>query len=409
MSQATPVVTAAISRRATLKDLNLQAFTAGVVASLFGCVATSIIIVNAANEAGLTAAQSASWLAAVWICGGAVGVHMAWTTRQPMSGAWCIPAAVMLGGALKLFPFEQAVGAYLLGGVLILAIGASGLIDTIMRWIPTPVVMAMMAGALMKFATDVPQSFFKMPVVVGLTVVAYFLALRFMKRVSPVIPGLVVGVVAAFASNAIQADGVQAAYIAPSFTQPAFSFQSFVAISIPLAVLVLGAENAKSMAVLMAEGYTPPLRRMTMASGVGGIVASFFGGHSTNIAGPMTAICSSGAAGPDKQKRYMASVVNGVLCIAFGVVSSYAIAFLQVVPMPLIMAIAGLAMVTVLLQSLQIAFNKAQTAQLGAFAAFVISLSNITAFNITAPFWAIVVGIAVHLLTEERRPAGNAK
>lgn len=43
----------------------------------------------------------------------------------------------------------------------------------------------------------------------------------------------------------------------------------------------------------MAEEYKPPINFMTIISGVGGILAGIRGGHHANIAGPLTAICSS--------------------------------------------------------------------------------------------------------------------
>ncbi len=82
---------------------------------------------------------------------------------------------------------------------------------------------------------------------------------------------------------------------------------------------MIGAENAQATGVLMAEGYRPPVNAMTLISGVGGVLASVFGGHNANIAGPMTAICSSEQAGPDRDGRYVATLVNGLLFLLFGI------------------------------------------------------------------------------------------
>lgn len=168
----------------------------------------------------------------------------------------------------------------------------------------------------------------------------------------------------------------------------------------PLAALVIGAENAQAIGVLMAEGYKPPSNAMTVISGIGGIVAGFLGGHNANIAGPMTAICSSEQAGEDRSKRYGASVVNGVLFGAFGLLAGVAVPFVLALPKPLISVVAGLAMIGVLLSALQHGFSRQQGSQTGAFVALVVAMSSIKLFGISAPFWALVAGVVVSILAD---------
>ena len=49
-----------------------------------------------------------------------------------------------------------------------------------------------------------------------------------------------------------------------------------------------------------ALDYKAPVNAMTVISGFGGIFSGLVGAHNANIAGPMTAICSSSEAGEDK-------------------------------------------------------------------------------------------------------------
>ena len=53
-------------------------------------------------------------------------------------------------------------------------------------------------------------------------------------------------------------------YIAPRIIAPAFNGKLILACSIPLAALVMGAENAQAMGVLRAEGYDVPYNGMTV-------------------------------------------------------------------------------------------------------------------------------------------------
>ena len=384
--------------RNPLRDLTQENISAGLLAAIFGCVATSLIIINSGAQAGLTDGQIVSWLFSCWFFGGCIGVYLAWKTGQPISGAWSIPAAVMLGGTLGHFPFEEAVGAYFMAGAMVFVLGVTGLVNRIIRLIPMPIIMAMIAGALMRFATGIMGGLSDLPLIAGATVATYFCSLALLPRVTPIIPALAVGLSLFFVFGEAAPVATAAQFQLPGFYMPAFSFEAFIAISLPVAVLVVGAENAQATGVLMSEGYKPPVNTMTTLSGIGGMVACFFGAHNANIAGPMTAICSSEVAGSEKEKRYVASIICGLICLTFGILSSYAISFIKLVPLALIATVAGLAMINVLLQSLQLAFTTEKKAsfQLGAFTAFVVALSGVSFLNITAPFWALVAGLAFY-------------
>lgn len=140
---------------------------------------------------------------------------------------------------------------------------------------------------------------------------------------------------------------------------------------------------------------------MTIISGIGGIVTSFFGGHNANIAGPMTAICSSEEAGPDKSGRYAATIVNGITFGAFGLFASIAVPFVKVLPSELVNLLGGLAMIGVLIGALEQAFSSRKF-KIGAFFALIVGMSGITLFKISAPFWALLTGVIVSLIMEPR-------
>ena len=178
-------------------------------------------------------------------------------------------------------------------------------------------------------------------------------------------------------------------------------FQPFLAIAVPLAILVVGAENAQATGVLLAEKYKAPVNAMTIISGIGGILSGFLGGHNANIAGPMTAICSSDQAGENREGRYAATVINGALFAAFGVFAGAVVPLILMLPGPLIGAVAGLAMINVLVMAFQSAFSKAAGYQIGAFVALIIAMSNISVLGISAPFWALLIGAIVSMLVEK--------
>ncbi len=314
------------------RALTLKAFSAGTVAAIFGCSGPALIVISAADSGKLSGGQTVAWLFAVYFLGGLISLLMALRYRQPITGAYSIPGAAIMVGALASISFNEAVGAFIMSGVLVLLIGLSGVVGRIMRWLPMPIVMAMIAGALIRFGVGAVEAVGNAPIVAGSAVVAFLLAARFVRAVPPVLAALVVGLATAIMSGLLQPAQVDLAFTMPAFTAPAFTLDGFFAISVPLAVLVIGAENAQATGVLMAEGYRPPVNAMTVISGVGGILAGALGGHNANIAGPMTAICSSDEAGDDKNKRFAATVINGVLFGGFGLVAGAAVPFVLALP-----------------------------------------------------------------------------
>lgn len=383
------------------KYLGSHTITAGVVATIFGCTGPALIILNAASAGKLTESQAISWLFSVYFFGGLLGVLLASYYKQPINGAWSIPGAVMLIDALKTNSINDAAGAYFVAGVIVLILGLTGLIGKVMRWVPVPIVMAMIAGAMIRFGTGIVTNTNALPVIGFSTLAGYFLAPKVSKKLPPVLTALILGMIAAGVTGKLAFAGVTFKLVGPTLLMPSFNVGAMLSIAIPLAVLVMGAENAQAYGVLMSQGYKPPINAMTIVSGIGGMVTSFFGGHNANIAGPMTAICSSDDAGPCKEGRYTASILNGILFGSFGLIASIAVAFVKGLPAALISIVAGLAMIGVLISSFEFAFTTKKF-RMGAFFALAIAISGVTILKVSAPFWALIGGVLVSLIAEPK-------
>jgi len=381
--------------------LNANSISAGLVAAIFGCSGPALIVIGAAQAGQLSSGQTVAWLLAIYVLGGIISLFMSMRYKMPITGAYSIPGAAIMVAAFAAFPFEEAVGAFIMAGVLVLILGVAGVIGRIMRWIPMPIVMAMIAGAMIRFGIGAVDSVSSAPIIAGSAALTFFVIGRITRRVPPVLAALLVGLIATIALGDLQTGTAAIEFVMPEFTVPVFTIGAFFGIAVPLAALVIGAENAQAVGVLMAEGYKPPINAMTVISGIGGILAGFMGGHNANIAGPMTAICSSEQAGEDKDKRYGATVVNGILFGLFGVVAGLAVPLVMALPKALISVVAGLAMISVLLSALQGAFGPRTGNQIGAFVAFVVGMSSLNLLGISAPFWALVIGVITSLLADK--------
>jgi benzoate membrane transport protein len=397
--------------RTNLKDLrqnlNVNTISAGLVAAIFGCTGPALIIIGGATSGGLTYAQTISWIFAVYFFSGLLGIFLALKHRQPISGAHSIAGAVLVAGSLTHFSLNEAIGAYLVANIIVIILGASGLIDKVMKWIPLPIVMGMIVGVMIRFATEMITSVTVSPLLAGSAIRAFLLSSRFLKKVPPVLTALIVAVLLAVFTGAFQMQNVQDSFILPQLVMPAFSLDAIVSIGIPLALLIICTENAQATGVLMAQGYKPPNNAMAINGSIVGLVASLFGAHAINIAGPMTAICSAKEVGK-KESRYAASVANGFFFSIFGVFAALVVPFVIAMPSVIVTVIAGLAMLGVLINSLKTGFSDSKF-QMGAFFALIIGMSGVNFFNIGAPLWAIIGSLFVSLLIEKDHFAFKSK
>ncbi len=137
-----------------LQHFSVSAIVAGFVAVLVGFTSSAVIVFEAARAAGASPAQTASWL---W----ALGIGMAVTTiglslryRVPVLTAWSTPGAALLITSVAGLPLAQTIGAFVLCGLLILLVGASGWFERLMQHLPMPLAAAMLAGVLLRFGLD---------------------------------------------------------------------------------------------------------------------------------------------------------------------------------------------------------------------------------------------------------------
>lgn len=379
--------------------LRTETISAAIVSTLFSITGPAFLYVNTALSLGFTNQQATSWLFGCYFFSGIISLVMALYYQQPIVGAACIPGATMLSSALQGATFEQAVGTYVGAGVLVLIIGLSGFASRLMKIVPLPIVMGMVAGCMMQYTISVVVGIQTEPLLCGVTFLGYLLIPRLWKQIPGMLGALITAVILLLVTGDLLPAAEEATFFLPITTKPAWNGPLFLSVALPLAILVVGAQNAQAIGVLKVEGYDAPVNSMTVISGIGSILAGFFGGHNANIAGPMTAICGSEDAGKDKSIRFGAAALNGIFSILFGLFASLVIAFARRIPTVLINMMAGLGLISVLMNALHSGFSS-PCFRLGTFAAFLIGLCNLTLFNIGAAFWGLLIGCLISLLAE---------
>ncbi len=371
--------------------LNGATISNGVVAFVFAATAPMALVFAAAAKGGLGEADIAAWVFGGFFINGLISIGFCLAYRQPLVLLWTMPGTVLVGQALTHMTLPEVVGAYFVTGLLMLALGLSGIVRRIMQAIPMPIVMGMVAGVFLQFGIDWLLAF-KHSFWIALPMsVVFFLLLaspRVARFLPPLIAALVVGIVASHLTGAIAPlDGVPLSFAPPRLVMPVFSWAAMAELVVPLAITVLAAQNGQGFAVLNQAGHEPPVDRVTVACGAGSLVTAAFGTASTCLTGPVSAIL---VVDTPREQQYASGVVLGVLAVAFGLTAPLLARLSLAVPRALIVTLAGLAMLKILQASFTAAFKGPYS--FGALVSFLVTFASIPIFNIGAPFWGLVFG-----------------
>jgi benzoate membrane transport protein len=376
-----------------------HAFGNGITAFLFCATGPLAILITVGRGGGLAPADIASWIFGAYGLGGLLTLWMCWRYRQPLGMAWTIPGALLLPPALHHLSFAEIVGAYWVTGILMAALGASGVVGRVMGRVPMPIVMGMVAGVFLPFGLRVVTAFGELPAVAGITLGTFlvFTTLPVLgRRVPPVLAALVAGIAASALFGGVQALGPSSGLLAqPRLYTPAFSLQAMLELVVPLAVTVLAIQNAQGFAVLQQAGHAPPVRAVTIACGLGSLPFAAVGSVPTCLTGPVNGILVSSGA---RESQWLGGLVCGAAMVLFGVFAPAATRLALALPIALIGLLGGLAMLRVLQGAFQSAFRG--HCPLGAMVAFVVTVADMPILNIGAPFWGLVFAFAASALLE---------
>ena len=384
--------------------LTLSAWLAGLVAVLIAYTGPLVLVFQAAERAGLERAQLASWIWAVTVGSGLTTLVLCLWYRQPVVVAWSIAGSALLVSELARFSLAEAVGAYLVSGVAVTLLGWSGLFGRALALVPGPVVLGMLGGVLLRFGTGLFSALAARPLLVALMAAAFLLLRRARFRV-PTVGALAVGVLLAALTGDVALRGIVLELAIPLWTTPRFTLEALLSLALPLFVLAIASQNAPGIAVLRAAGYDTPVDPPVFVTGVASVLTAPFAGHGLNLAALMSAICTGPEAHPDPQRRYGAGIAAAVLFIVLGSFGATAAALFAALPAELIAAVAGLAMLPVLLTALTGATAEPAHRE-GGIVALLLAASNITLLGIGAPFWALVAGVLVGWFGSAKAPRG---
>jgi benzoate membrane transport protein len=387
--------------RQLIRDASLPAILAGTIATLISFAGPLVIVFQAAS--GLPAPLLASWVWAIAIGSGVLGLALSLRYRVPVVIAWSIPGSVLLVTMLPTVDFAVAVGAYVIASLVVLAVGLSGAFDRIVARLPPAITSAMLAGILFGFATKLFVGMASQPLLVLAMFAAFFVGRRWFPRYA-VAAVLISGIAVALSTGQIAGALLPPLHLTvPIWVTPRFDWQAIVSISIPLVVVALTGQFMPGVALLRASGYSqPPAGALLAWSGLGSALLAPFGCHGLNLGAVTAAICTSPDAHEDPRRRYVAGVAGSVVYLVLGCFAGTVLALLATLPKELIATLAGLALFPTISNALGTTMAGPGDRD-AALVTFIVSASGMSLFGLGAAFWSLLFGLAVHLLLRRRR------
>ena len=384
-----------------LRDASFAALAAGFVTVLVGFASSAVIVFQAAQALGASEGEIASWMWALGLGMGVTCIALSLRYRMPVVTAWSTPGAAMLIASSTGVPYAEAIGAFVLSAILMAVAGFSGVFERSLSRIPVSLASGMLAGVLLRFGLDVFVSMQTQLLMALAMFVTYLCGRRLFPRYA-VIATLAMGIAIAAASGLLHLETVRLEWARPVFTTPALSLASLFGIALPLFIVTMTSQNVPGAAVIRASGYQVPISPVIGWTGVVNAVLAPFGAFALNLAAITAAICMGREAHHDPDRRYVAAICAGLFYVLIGLFGATVAALFTAFPKDLVMAIAGIALLGTIGNSLAAALREDNERE-PALIAFLVTASGVSFAGIGSAFWGLLAGALTLLIWRHKR------
>ena len=364
-----------------------------LAAVVVGFASTILVVMEAARSVGATPGQQASWAAALCFGMAATSFFLSWRYRMPMVTAWSTPGAVLIATSGGGITYANALGAFVVAGLLMVVAGLVKPLERAIEKIPAPIAAAMLAGVLLRYTLGVPGAAMAMPfAVLPLIIVFFGLRLSYPLYAVPVV--VVAGVAIAGFSGSFAGDCCSFGITALEWTTPVFDLGTILSIGVPLFLVTMASQNLPGFAVLRASGYQPPVQPALLVTGAASAALAPFGSHAINMAAITASIVTGPDCHPDPKKRWLVAWPYLVLYGLIGLMAASFVHVLGALPKDLVTAIAGLALFSPLMGGV-IAMMKEPKDIESALITFLVTASGLTVMGVGSAFWGLVAGLVL--------------
>ena len=383
-----------------LQDFSVPAVFAGFITFLVGISVSSVLVIQSAQLLGASTAQITSWFWALGLGIGLSGLILSWKFKYPVATSWSTAGLALILATAYGYSLYEAIGAFLVCGLLTAILGFSGIFQKVLVHIPQSLTSAMLAGVLLKFGIALFASMQNDWEFILSLLAVYILSKRLSPRYSIVIT-VIAGVVLCPLFLQFHVSTIQFSLAQPVWMAPEFSWSAIFGLALPLFVINMASQYLPGLAMIKSYGYQPNVNQLIGWTGVAQTIFAPFGCFSANIAAISAAISLDDQAHPDSKKRYIAGMSCGFFYILMGLFAATLTSILMSFPGVFMTALAGIALLGTIGHNIAIAFQDVSERE-AALMTFLFSASGIQFFGIGSAFWGLLFGFAVSIILKFR-------
>jgi benzoate membrane transport protein len=374
--------------------------SAAVVAALVGYGSSIALVLAAAAAVGATPEQTASWVLALCL-GKALGsAALSVWHRVPVVLAWSTPGAALVA-ATQGVTIPQAVGAFVLVGLMIAATGALRPLGRAVGMIPDGIAGGMLAGVLLPFVLKGAGAAETAPLLV-LPMLAVFLGVRLWNPAVAVIAALAAGLALAFGLGLAGWPSLALPWPQVELILPEFDAGVIVGLALPLYLVTMASQNLPGFATMRAAGYEPPVRSALGVTGGISALTALAGAHTVSMAAITAAICLGPDVHPDKTQRWKVGLAYAAVWVGLGLFSPVILQLLEALPGEVMTALVALALLGALTGAVTTAMAVPEQ-RFAAVMTLAVTAAGVPFLGIGAAFWGLLAGLSVHLAERARR------
>ncbi|SDB84303.1 benzoate/H(+) symporter BenE family transporter [Acinetobacter boissieri] len=382
------------------RDFSFSALVAGFFAVLISYAGPLVIVFQAAKIAHLPTDIVSSWVWAISIGSGILGIVLSYKYKTPIITAWSTPGAALLVTAFTTVNIHEAVAVYMLVAAATLIIGLSGIFDKFINLIPKGICSALLVGILFNFGMNTFKAMQSNFLLVALMLLIYLFSKKIMSRYALAMT-LIVGFVYSALSGLTHFSNLHFSLAQPIFIAPTFNVHSLVSLGIPLLLVSLTGQFMPGMAVLRSSGYSVKSSPIITLSAITSGLISIFGGHGVNLAAITAAICTGSECHHNTDKRYIAGIFSGLFYIVFGLFSSVITLLFISLPYEFMTTLAGLALIGAMLNGLQGLVTDISNKE-ASLITFITTASGLSLLGLGSAFWGVVFGLVAYFILKPK-------
>lgn len=378
------------------KYFSFSNLAAGFIAVMVGFTSSAVLVFQAATSAGATPAEISSWLFALGMSMAITCIGLSLYYKVPILTGWSTPGAALLATSLSGISMPDAIGAFVFAAFLTFLSGITGLFEKAINHIPKSLTAAMLAGILIHFGLNIFISMENQFILISGMLMTYLIGKRAFPRYVILIV-LLIGIIIAQVEGLFHLNNFQMSFSSPIFIWPQFTPSILISIGIPLFLVTMTSQNVPGVAVLNASGYTPPISSLISVTGLVNCLLAPFGSYSISLAALTAAICTSKEADENPNTRYKSTIFAGIFWFVIGLFGATIVSVFFAFPKELVLAIAGLALLGAIGNSLKTALEEDKQRE-PALITILVSASGMSLLGVGSAFWGLVAGILSSLI-----------